>query len=493
MRLLPSSAHRFERSGRHASPFHRQMVTCAGATAFIVAMLEFGSPAGYCATSPGLRFAFGGSPPAPWILVKPSDVYNVNRGYGFDLGSEVEFVQPTQRSGSPLKTHVTGAHGRPFFFSTRIDPGVYRVSVTLGGSDRESITTVKSETRRLMLESVHVAAGETKIFTFDVHVRSPWLPNGEHVHLKPREQEPILYVQWDPAAKSPLIPFLELDWDEKLTLEFSDRNPAVCAVEIAPDRSARKLLIAGDSTATDQMMEPAAAWGQMLPRWFQPPIVVANYAECGSTAAGFIRDRRWEKMLSEMRAGDVVLIEFGINDRRAPVSEFTASLRQMVTEARGAEAIPVLVTPQQLRSGFFDAQAQPPATLGEFPPAIRGVARELGVPLVDLYATSTTLYGVVGPSKLPAAFIDGAHHTTWGAYLLAQCVLQACIDLSLPCARHILPDWAHFDPAQPLPFDQFHLPPDPQLDPARPGGPGTPDGRGMMAGAVETKRGRSAP
>src|SRR5262249_11756896 len=161
---------------------------------------------------------------------------------------------------------------------------------------------------------------------FLAHVRVPRLPGGGLVRMKPREKEPILYVQWEPEKNSPLIPFLELDWDEKLTLEFSGRHPAVRAVEVVPAERPLTVFIVGDSTPTDQMMEPVGAWGQMLPRWFKPPVVVANYAECGETASGFIAEHRWEKVMSEVREGDTVLIDFGINDRRLPLDLYQASL-----------------------------------------------------------------------------------------------------------------------------------------------------------------------
>jgi hypothetical protein len=78
-----------------------------------------------------------------------------------------------------------------------------------------------------------------------------------------------------------------------------------------------------------------------------------------------------------------------------------------------------------------------------------------------------------------------------GAYELAKCVVQAAIDDKLPFTQYIAPDWTAFDPAHPDAMDEFKLPADPQLDPARPGGPGAPDGRGPMAGAI-ARGGRGA-
>ena len=98
----------------------------------------------------------------------PSDTYSIDRGYGFDLGSP-------------------WAGGKPVFFSTKLGPGEYNVTVTFGDPDAETIATVKSETRRLMLQDVHVPAGQTKSFTFLVHVRVPQIPGGGVVSFKPRD------------------------------------------------------------------------------------------------------------------------------------------------------------------------------------------------------------------------------------------------------------------------------------------------------------------
>src|SRR5579862_4180806 len=108
-----------------------------------------------------LRFCFGKALPN-YTLVAPADVYSTDRGYGFDLGSKI-------------------SSGKPFFFSTVLAPGEYQVTITLGDDNAETIATVKTETRRLMLQAVRVPAGQTKSFTFLVHLRVPQIPGGGEV------------------------------------------------------------------------------------------------------------------------------------------------------------------------------------------------------------------------------------------------------------------------------------------------------------------------
>lgn len=384
--------------------------------------------------------------------------------------------------------YVTGWNARPFFFSVKLAAGAYRVTVTLGDVAGESTTTVKSETRGLMLEAVRTAAGVLQTRTFLVHLRVPQLPDGTTVKLKPRERDPILYVQWDENTR---LPFLELDWDEKLTLEFSDARPALCSIKIATAEAPIAVYLIGDSTVTDQMMEPWGAWGQMLLRWFKPPVLIANYAESGETTASFINELRWPKLLSEIHPGDYVLMQFGINDQRLPLDQFRQYFVQFVREAKRHGATPVLVTSQNLRR--LDENGKAVQTLRGYPDAMREVAREQNVVLIDLNAVSMRLYEALGPEKLPQAFVDGSHQPTYGAYEVAKCVVQGAVDAKLPFAKYLVEDWKPFDPSHPDPLEEFRLPPDPQLDPARPGGVGAPNGKGPMGGDGPQRGGIMAP
>jgi lysophospholipase L1-like esterase len=428
-----------------------------------------------------LKFSFGPQAVAGYVQVAPDAGYSPASSYGFDLGSKVSVVD---RGGAdPLRAgYTTSVLGRPFFFSTVLAPGAYRVTVTLGDAAGATETTVRTETRRLMLQAIRTGPGEFQTHTFLVHVRIPKIPGGGSVALKAREYEPILYVQWDEKDDKTRIPFLELDWDEKLTFEFSGAHPALDAITIAPADAHTTVYLVGDSTMTDQMMEPWAAWGQMLPRWFRPPVLIANYAESGESTASFFSEHRWPKLLSEIHAGDYVLIQFGINDRQIPLDRFKQYFVQFIQDTRDHGATPVLVTSQNLRRLGPDGKAV--QTLGGYPEAMREVAREQKVTLIDLNAMSLKFYEAIGPAKLPKVFVDGTHQDDYGAYELAKCVVQGIIDAKLPFASGLVADWQPFDPAHPDPMEDFKLPPDAQLDPARPGGPGTPDHRGPMAGDI---------
>jgi lysophospholipase L1-like esterase len=420
--------------------------SCALTVGLVVtglAWLPVPSPAQTSATH--LRFDFGPGHVAPgWTQVLPETVYSKERGYGFDLGSKVTGID---RGGDdPLRDGLcTGT--APFFFSVALPEGNYNVSVTLGDRAEGTTTTVKAESRRLMLERVETKPGEFATRTFTVNIRTPRIASGGSVKLKGREQG-------------------VLHWDDKLTLEFNDSRPCLCALEITPADDAITVYLAGDSTVTDQPREPWNSWGQMLPRFFKPGVAVANHAESGEALRSFVGANRLEKILSTIRPGDYLFVQFGHNDQKERgegVGAFTtyhASLLQFISEVRRRGAMPVLITPVNRRT--FDADGKITNSLGDYPEAVRRTAREENVPLIDLNAMSKPFYEALGPEGSKKAFVDNTHHNNYGSYELARCIVEGMKQAKLGLARNLVDDLPPFDPSHPDPVEKFRLPPSPQ-------------------------------
>ena len=117
--------------------------------------------------------------------------YSENSGYGFDFNSasQVRF----EKKGFVADTSV--------YFSVKLPEGNYKINVVLGGKN-PSETTIKAESRRLMLAQEKVEAHQTKTFRFNVHLHHQEIGNtSAKVNLKQRELG-------------------DLAWDKKLTLEF---------------------------------------------------------------------------------------------------------------------------------------------------------------------------------------------------------------------------------------------------------------------------------
>jgi lysophospholipase L1-like esterase len=355
----------------------------------------------------------------------PDALYTAERGYGYE-------APPTQP---------------PFFFSVRVpEEGNYRVTVTFGDPEAETVTTVKAELRRLMIEKVPTAPGKFETRSFLVNVRRPQIPGGGEVKLKPRETQSEAWA-----------------WDDKLTLEFTNSHPGVRTLDIAK-ADVPTLYIAGDSTSTDQPVEPFNSWGQMLTRFFKPEIAVANWGESGESLRGYKGERRLDKLSSALKRGDWLFIQMGHNDQKERgegVGAFTtykADLKRFIAEAREHGATPVLITSMHRLS--LDAAGKIVNTLGDYPEAVRQAAKEENVGLIDLHAMSQIFYEAIGPQDLPKAFAgDTTHHGNYGSYELAKCVVEGI--RKLPLAKYLMDDLPVFDPAHPDPIAQFDIPAEP--------------------------------
>ncbi|MGA8940452.1 MAG: rhamnogalacturonan acetylesterase [Acidobacteriaceae bacterium] len=386
--------------------------------------------------------------------------------YGFDLNTAPE--QITGRSCSSDKL---------FFFSVAAHDGNYRVTLVLGGPDA-STNTVKAESRRLFVDQMAVPARGSRRIVFNVNVHTPEIVAAKDV---PDAAGPVVMVRLKPREIG------VLDWDHKLTLEFNGDHPSVRSISIEAVENVPTLYIAGDSTVVDQTKEPWAAWGQILPLFFGPKISIANEAESGETIRSFVSERRLEKVMSTIKPGDYLMLQFGHNDQKPgkgyvpAATDFKTYLLQYIHEVRAHGATPILVTPMNRRN--FDASGKIIQTLGEYPQAMREVAQQQHVALIDLNALSKTLFDAMGVDGTLHAFVhyptntfpdqsealaDNTHFNAYGAYELARTIVQSIQDQKLPLARYLRRPVARFDPAHPDPFSAWTLPPSPAYTAEKP-------------------------
>jgi len=355
---------------------------------------------------------------------------------------------------------------KPFFFSVPIPEGSYRITVVLGGP-QASVTTVRAEGRRLMLEKIATQPDESVTKTFDTNLRYPEIAGDPKnlVKLKPREQG-------------------ILNWDHKLTLEFNGDHPSVRSIDIEPIPNEPVLYLAGDSTVVDQYYEPWAAWGQMLPRFFLPGIVIANHAESGETTKSFVGEKRLAKIMTTMEPGDYLFIQFAHNDMKpgaVPLNEYKNLLTDYIAQTRAKGATPVLVTAMNRRT--FNDAGKITNSLSGYPDATREIAAQQKVALIDLNAMSKTLFEAMGPEGTLKAFMhypensfpgqtaaiaDDTHFNSYGAYELARCIVHGIREANLPLTKLLDPAVPDFNPAHPDPQPDFHLPFTPILHPGDP-------------------------
>lgn len=399
------------------------------------------------------KFRFGTDKKiSEYTQILQTDIYSKEKGYGFEKGAEINCFNQDNKGNQAFCTSQ-----KPFYFSVAVPEGNYKVTVTFSNSENAIDNTVKAELRRLMLENIETKKGKFRSETFIVNVRNPQFPNGE-VKLKDREKT----LEW-------------WAWDEKLTLEFNGKNPSIITIKIEKV-DVPTVFLMGDSTVCDQPGEPYASWGQMLPRFFQPKIAVANHAESGESLRSSFNAKRLDKVLSLLKRGDFVFIQFAHNDEKekgegvGAFTTFKASLKQYVTAIRAKGGNPVLITPVHRRT--FDENGKITNSHGDYPKAVRQTAKEEKVPLIDLTEMSKEFYEALGKEGSGVAFKegDGTHHNNYGAYQLAKMVVESIRTQKLSLSKFLIKNLPKYDGKKPDSFESFSLATSPQITYAKPFG-----------------------
>ena len=176
--------------------------------------------------------------------------------------------------------------------------------------------------------------------------------------------------------------------------------------------------------------KPARGWGMYVQERCNSSVTVNNLAANGRSTKTFIEEGRWAKVLA--LKPDYVLIQFGHNDSHAKGRKestdadgnYQEYLRQYIREARGAGAVPILITPVMRRTytedGRFDDNLQPYAD------AMKSVAKAEQVQLIDLHSLSRACYENVGEADiqtLASEADDRTHFNEKGARAVADLVL----------------------------------------------------------------------
>lgn len=173
--------------------------------------------------------------------------------------------------------------------------------------------------------------------------------------------------------------------------------------------------LAGDSTVAEcaPAEHPMSGWGAHLAPHVDEP--VRNLAFGGATTQTFF-ERKWDELIADVEKGDTLVIQFGHNDQKvaelASRGGYTENLTRMVREARERGATAVLCTSCERR--WFEGEKVVP-THGDYPNAVRDLAHDLDVPLIDLTVFTTWLYEDAGSASSAAylTHLEPRTHETW--------------------------------------------------------------------------------
>lgn len=221
------------------------------------------------------------------------------------------------------------------------------------------------------------------------------------------------------------------------------------------------VFLAGDSTCANKLPEkrPETGWGEMLQQYFDPAKVkIENHAQNGRSTKTFISEGRWQAIVDRLKKNDWVFVQFGHNDeskdkgeRYTPPDAYRANLIRFIGDVRAKRAKIVLMTPVMRRKfdkdGNFVDQHPP-----EYPNAVREVAREQKVPLIDMHRKSEAVikrYGVEGSRALflqlkpgespnyPDGIEDNTHFRPAGAEEMAKLAVEGIREDKLKLRKYL--------------------------------------------------------
>jgi lysophospholipase L1-like esterase len=216
-------------------------------------------------------------------------------------------------------------------------------------------------------------------------------------------------------------------------------------------RPGRTVYIAGDSTAADKYATaaPETGWGMALPFLLGRHLRVSNHAVNGRSSKSFIDEGLLTPILRAIRPGDLLLVQFGHNDEKTadptrytePWRTYQEYLGRYVEGAADRGARPVLLTSVERRR--YDAAGDALATHGDYPAAMRALAADLRIPVLDIQAASLALWQRMGAEATKAYFnwlrpgespnypdgvSDNTHFRPPGAIAVARMVARALRD-----------------------------------------------------------------
>ena len=227
------------------------------------------------------------------------------------------------------------------------------------------------------------------------------------------------------------------------------------------------LYIIGDSTVKNGT-RGQMGWGDPLSNWFDSKrIRVVNRARGGRSSRTFRTEGLWDQVLSELRPGDFVLMQFGHNDGGSLAKSTRASLkgsgeeteevrddktgkvetvhtfgwyiRHYAAEARMKGATPIVCS--LIPRNIWSSDHTVARGSGDYGKWALEAAQAEQVPFIDLNERIARKYEALGEEKVKSAFFptDHTHTNAAGAELNAATVVEGIRALKLcPLSAYLL-------------------------------------------------------
>lgn len=221
------------------------------------------------------------------------------------------------------------------------------------------------------------------------------------------------------------------------------------------------LFLVGDSTMADKKdpdKNPEHGWGQILPTLMTNTISIQNHAANGRSSKSFRTEGLWDKVYTQLKKGDYVIIQFGHNDQKSedperftnPTTQYRANLERYVKETREKGATPILMTSIVRRN--FNENGVLIDTHNLYPIIVRMVAKDLDVPFVDMQQETEEIVLSYGPEKSKELYLhfepkennyypegkhDDTHLSKLGATLTAEKATKQLSKLNIGLEKFI--------------------------------------------------------
>ena len=230
--------------------------------------------------------------------------------------------------------------------------------------------------------------------------------------------------------------------------------------------------MSGDSTMSGSGCD-GGGWGDQFGSLFKSDVTVQNLSVAGRSIQTWLYEKNvsstagangectltattysanWNTMLTGMKAGDWLLVEFGINDgdgtcpRHVGTTLFQTYLTTMAKAATDRGANPIFLTSTSaIACNGSTAQAN-----RGFGPQTKAAGTADNVPVIDMTVLTAALYTSLGmcpnagdytstTSKLGLFFCnDHTHFEAAGALQIAKTAAQALKDQNIPLAAYLL-------------------------------------------------------
>lgn len=254
-------------------------------------------------------------------------------------------------------------------------------------------------------------------------------------------------------------------------------GPASVAAGMCPQQPPLTIWLAGDSTVANGNTPCPVGWGKVFGSLFNNKVTVQNVAVGGRSVRTWLYDvldragndgeclittngdgspvlqARWTSMLEQMRAGDYLFIQFGINDgsptcpRHVGSNAFKNEYIYMVNEAKKRGVNPILITPAPaLKCSGSSAVASRGFVTETF-----SVGNQLNIPVIDLHKLGTDLYNQLAFCPVAGGDVsasttgpvgnffcdDHTHFDTPGARKIAEVIGNALRIQAVPLADYL--------------------------------------------------------